>query len=158
MMSCSENKCCSFMMLLGRLCLCTIFILSGIGKFLQPDATSLYMAAKGMPLIPFFLYASAIIEVLGGVLLFFGLKTRWAAFILALYLIPVTAIFHSFWNTIPIESELQLIEFLKNLAIIGGLLYITATGAGKASLDYLFGTDTCKTVSPDKTVYPEQKP
>lgn len=131
-------------MLLGRLCICTIFILSGITKFLQPDATALYMAAKGFPMVSFFLYASAIVEVLGGALLFFGFKTRWSALLLALYLIPVTIIFHNFWNVIPLESELQLIHFLKNLAIFGGLLYITATGAGKVSLDYLFGTDTCK--------------
>ncbi len=144
MMSCSENTCCSFSMLLGRLCLCTIFILSGIGKFLHPDATSLYMAAKGMPLIPFFLYSSAILEVLGGALLLFGCKIRWTASIIALYLIPVTIIFHKFWGINPPESELQLIEFLKNLAIIGGLLYIAATGAGKLSIDYLFGTETCR--------------
>lgn len=152
MTSCSEYKCCSFLMLLGRLCIGTIFILTGIWKFLQPDPTALYMAIKGMPAISFFLYTSAIIEVLGGVLLFLGLKARWTALVLALYLIPVTIIFHNFWTPVlPLESQLQLINFLKNLAIFGGLLYVIATGAGKVSLDYLFGTDTCKVTKGQET-------
>lgn len=57
--------------------------------------------------------------------------------VLFLFLIPVTIIFHAFWNSIPAEVAPQMIDFLKNLAIIGGLLYIIASGPGKASIDYL---------------------
>ncbi|MBA3237810.1 MAG: DoxX family protein [Parachlamydiaceae bacterium] len=143
-------------MLLGRLCICTLFISAGIGKFLEPEPTAQYMAIKGMPLIPFFLYSAAILEVLGGVLLFFGLMTRWAVLGLALFLIPATLIFHNFWSAPPGEAEIELIMFFKNLAIFGGLLYIAATGAGKISLDYLFGIDTCKEIT-TQDVRPENK-
>lgn len=126
---------CSFTVLLGRLCLCAIFILSGIGKFLDHSTIAGYMAAKGMTMIPLFLYAAAIIEILGGLALLLGYKARCAAGILALYLIPVTLIFHDFWNLADGERQLQMIMFLKNLAIFGGLLYVVGCGAGKCACD-----------------------
>lgn len=132
---------CSFLMLLGRILLSIIFILSGIGKFMDPEGTSLYMASKGMPMIPFFLYSAAIIEVLGGAYLLFGLKTRLSAGILALFLIPVTLIFHDFWDSSPTEVANQMANFLKNLAIIGGLLYTVGCGAGKYSIDQLLNRE-----------------
>lgn len=131
----------SFLMLLGRICICIIFILAGIGKFMDPNAMSLYMASKGMPLIPFFLYASAIIEVVGGTFLLFGFKTRITALVLLLFLIPVTVIFHGFWDLAPPEVQQQMVEFLKNLAIFGGLLYTVGTGAGKFSIDHLINKE-----------------
>lgn len=127
---------CSFLLLLGRICLSILFLLSGIGKFMDPEATSLYMASKGMPMIPFFLYSAALLEVLGGAFLLFGLKTRLSAGVLALFLIPVTLIFHDFWDSPSTEVAEQMANFLKNLAIIGGLLYTVGCGAGKYSIDH----------------------
>ena len=119
----------------GRVAIATIFILAGIGKFLHPDAKSIYMASKGMIMIPFFLYSVAILEILGGLSLLIGYKTRWGALILMLFLIAATVIFHDFWNQGPVEAEMQKIHFLKNLAILGGLLYVMACGAGRWSID-----------------------
>lgn len=132
---------CSFLMVLGRICLSVIFLLSGIGKFMDPAGLSLYMASKGMPMIPFFLYTAALIEILGGVCLLLGIKTRIAALVLFLYLIPVTVIFHAFWDSPPAEVAAQMGNFLKNLAIMGGLLYAIANGAGKCSIDYFIDRD-----------------
>lgn len=125
----------SFLMLAGRIAIGAIFVLAGVGKFMDPAHTSAYMASKGMSMIPFFLYAAATLELLGGLALFLGWKARWGAVILALFLIPTTLIFHNFWIAEPAEKILQQIMFLKNLAIFGGLLYIIATGPGRLSID-----------------------
>ncbi len=128
---------CSLGLLLGRICLSAIFIISGIGKFMDPTGTAAYMTAKGMTMVPFFLYAAAIVEIIGGLAILLGLKARWGAALLLLYLIPLTYIFHDFWNLAAPANQLQIIFFLKNLAIFGGLLYVLCTGAGH------FGFDAC---------------
>lgn len=126
---------CSSMMFLGRICIAAIFILAGIGKFMDFDGTATYMASKGMTMIPLFLFGAATIEILGGLSLVLGYKTRLGAAILLLFLIPTTYIFHDFWNLEGAERTSQQIEFLKNLAIFGGLLYVIAVGAGRCACD-----------------------
>jgi putative oxidoreductase len=122
-------------MLLGRICLSIIFILSGVNKFMDPQGNAAYMAAKGMTMVPFFLYSAAILEVVAGLCLFLGLKARYAAGLLLLYLIPVTLLFHDYWNADAASRQLQMLFFFKNLAIFGGLLYAATWGAGGISLD-----------------------
>ena len=123
-------------MLLGRLALAAIFLYGGITKFFTADTTASFMAAEGMTNTTFFLYAAAILEILGATLLIFGWKTRWAALALLLFLIPVTYMFHDFWKIEdPVDRYLQTVNFLKNLGIAGGLLYLLSVGAGKWSVD-----------------------
>lgn len=129
------SHCCSFGLLLGRWCISIIFILSGVGKFLEYDATSQYMAAQGMTFVPFFLAIAALIEIIFGLSVFLGYKARLGALVLLLYLIPVTAIFHNFWFQEGDMSKLQMIMFMKNLAIFGGLVNLACTGPGGWSLD-----------------------
>lgn len=130
----------SFLTLIGRVCISVIFILSGIGKFMDYHSTAAYMAAQGMTMIPFFLYAAAIIEVVLGLALLVGWKTRWTALILALYLIPVTLVMHNFWAVEDAAGRtLQMINFLKNVAIFGGLLFIAGSGAGGCAIDSFCG-------------------
>jgi putative oxidoreductase len=121
--------------LLGRILLSVIFIVSGFGKIMDWSGTEQAMINHGMTLVPFFLTLTIIIELGCGLALLFGWHTRFAAFILFLYLIPVTLVFHPFWNfTGPAQRE-QMINFLKNLAIMGGLLEFSAVGAYALSLD-----------------------
>lgn len=123
-------------MFLGRLAIAAIFLFGGVSKFVGGEATSAYMAAKGMENVTFFLYAAAILEILGAILLIIGWKTRWIALLMLVFLGAVTYIFHDFWNVQePLERYTQTLNFLKNLGIGGGLLYILAVGAGKWSLD-----------------------
>ncbi len=126
---------CSMLMLLGRICLSIIFILAGMGKISGPEETAAYMIAKGMSMTHFFLYAAAAVEIIGGLSLLLGFKTRWGSLLLLLFLIPTTFIFHNFWNVGPEASKIEMIGFLKNLAIFGGLLYTLSVGPGKISLD-----------------------
>ena len=125
----------SFGMLLGRIALSAVFIIPGFIKIAGWDGYVQYMTAKGMTMVPLFLGLAILIEILGGLALFFGFKTRIVAALLLLYLIPVTGIFHDFWNGDD-PNKMQLFNFLKNLAIIGGLFYVTTIGAGRFSIDW----------------------
>jgi len=130
------NHLASLGMLLGRIAIAAIFILSGLGKFMDVEGTSAYMASKGLTMIPFFLYAAATLEILAGLALLIGFKTRWAALLLALFMIPLILLFHAFWEVEgPVARAAEMVAFLKDLAIFGGLLYIASVGPGKYALD-----------------------
>jgi len=87
------------------------------------------------------LYLSAVIELGGGLLMIAGLKARWAALIIFLWLIPVTLVFHfadynqAVQQRQAMNAMIQQIMFLKNLAMMGGLLLLAALGPGGLSLD-----------------------
>lgn len=119
----------------GRVLLSIIFIVSGLGKLPHFSAIAGMMASKGIPLASFALVVTLVIEIGIGLLLLTGLKVRYAAVILALWLVPVTLTFHNFWAFQGQEQQEQMVNFLKNLAIIGGLLVVAASsrGAGKLS-------------------------
>jgi putative oxidoreductase len=119
-----------YISLSGRILLSAIFLLSGINKFLNPQATQQYMADHGMGATGFFLICAMLIEVGAGLSLAFGFWTRTAALLLTLFMIPTTLIFHTNF-----EDPMQIIQFLKNVAMTGGLLYVYAYGPGPISVD-----------------------
>ena len=126
-------------LLAGRILLAYIFLLSGYGKITSFAGTAGYMAAKmGLAqdsmLINAMLAATILIELGGGLLILLGWQARWAATAIFLFLIPVTAVFHPVW-----ADAAEFNSFFKNLAIMGGLLYIAAFGPGAYSL----GKDKC---------------
>ncbi len=124
-----------FTPLVGRLILAAIFLVSGLGKIGNWGGTAGYMAAKGMPLVSLFLLGAIVIEVLGGASIVLGLKARLGALALIVFLIPVTLIFHNFWAFEGQAMQQQVIHFLKNLSILGGLLFVAVYGAGPVSID-----------------------
>ena len=117
-----------FLETVARFAMAAIFINSGVSKFLKWDETISYMQSEGMAeYTVYFLITAAAIEIFGGLFLALGYKARFAAAILALYLIPVTYTFHHFWDIqVPALAQLQMIQFMKNLAIFGGLLFVSA--------------------------------
>lgn len=121
--------------LAGRFLLSFIFIFSGYGKITGFAGTAAYMASKGMPMVPLFLVGAILVEFVGGILLLVGYRTRLVAALFFLFLIPTTLIFHNFWAADPASAQSQLINFMKNMAIMGGMLYVMAFGAGAYSLD-----------------------
>ena len=133
--------------LVGRILLAAIFVYSGLGKILHMSnfvgATSAHFANAGIPPILVYpgLYLSAVIELGGGLLMIAGLKARWAALIIFLWLIPVTLVFHfadynqAVQQRQALNAIIQQIMFLKNLAMMGGLLLLAALGPGSLSLD-----------------------
>ena len=92
------------------------------------------MASKGLPLAEVLLVLSILIELAGGLMLIAGWRARWAALALFLWLIPVTLVFHDFWGVDAEQMRNQLNHFLKNLCIMGGMLYVVAYGSGPFSL------------------------
>lgn len=122
-------------LLVGRILLALIFILSGWGKITGFEGTAGYMASKGLPMVEVLLVLSILVEFGGGLLIAVGFKARWAALAIFLFLIPVTLVFHAFWGIPDDQVRMQMIQFQKNLAIMGGMLYIVFNGAGRYSLD-----------------------
>lgn len=123
-----------FAPLLGRILIGQLFLLSGLGKIFAFNGTAGYMASKGLPMIPLLLVLTIVIEVGGGLMIIFGWRARLAAAILFLWLIPTTFIFHNFWGVPDAEKMAQQINFQKNLAIMGAMLFIYAFGSGPYSL------------------------
>ena len=124
-----------FGLLVGRILLAFIFILSGFGKMTGFAGTAGYMASKGLPMTEVLLVLTILIELGGGLLIAVGYRARWAALAIFLFLIPVTLVFHNFWAVEADQVRAQMIQFQKNLAIMGGMLYILFNGAGRYSLD-----------------------
>jgi len=125
----------SLAMFVGRIFLALLFVVSGVGKITGYAGTAAYMASKGLPLADFLLPMTILVELGGGLLLALGWKARWAAAALLLFLIPATLIFHQFWGIDPKLAQMQKIHFLKNVAIMGGMLMVLAIGAGAWSVD-----------------------
>jgi putative oxidoreductase len=112
----------------GRFLLSLIFIVSGFGKITAYSGTQAYMDSMGVPgaLLP----AVIILEVLGGLAITLGWKTRVTAFLLAGFSILSAALFHADFG-----DQMQTIMFMKNLAIAGGFLGLVASGPGSWALD-----------------------
>jgi putative oxidoreductase len=121
--------------LLGRILLAHIFLVSGAAKVFDWSGTEAQMAAKGIPLVPLLHVGALLCELGGGLALLAGYRARWAALALFLFLIPTTVLFHNFWAATPAEQIHQLDNFMKNLAIMGGLALVMAFGPGPISVD-----------------------
>jgi putative oxidoreductase len=119
-------------LLLGRVLLSAIFILSGLGKLPHFQAVAGMMAAKGLPLASVALVITLFIEIGGGLLVLTGYKAKYAALVIALWLIPVTLVFHHFWGIPADQQQDQMVNFLKNVAIMGGLLVLAFASPDKA--------------------------
>ncbi len=116
--------------LLARFCIAFIFLMNGLGKITNPSGTKQYMEQYGLPFTLLFLIGAIAVELLGGLSVLTGYKAKWGAFVLFLFLIPTTLIFHTEFS-----DQTQVIMFMKNLAIMGGLLLLVSHGPGKISLD-----------------------
>jgi putative oxidoreductase len=123
------------MALLGRLLIAAIFLMSGIAKLTDIPGTVAHMTGKGIPYADTLAIVAGIGEVAGGIAIAIGLLARLGAFGLFLYMIPTTLIFHAFWNHEGAERLPQMVNFMKNLAIMGGLATLVAFGAQRFSLD-----------------------
>jgi putative oxidoreductase len=119
----------------ARVLLALIFVVSGYEKISAFAASAAYMKSAGMPIAEVFLVPAILIELGGGLLLVFGYKTRLIALTLFFFLIPTTLIFHAFWSGPPDQAPMQAIQFQKNLAIMGGMLFVFFCGPGRWSLD-----------------------
>lgn len=119
--------------LMARLGAGAIFLISGVGKLAAWSGTKAFAGSKGVPTV--LLAAATALEILGAISVLTGWKARWGAAALVAFLVPVTLVFHNFWAYQGAEAQLQMIQFLKNVSIGGGLLAIFAAGPGALSVD-----------------------
>ncbi len=120
---------------IGRMLLPIVFIVAGVSKFVSIAGLTQFLTAKAIPQPLAVAYAVAAVEIVAGVMVLVGYKTRWAA--LALVVFTALAIFfaHDFWNMAGAEAIAQRGQALKNLAIMGGLLLVIVHGPGRYSVD-----------------------
>ncbi len=130
-------------LIIGRILLGLIFVVSGYGKIMNFEGTLGYMSAKGMPMVSLLLVGAIAVELSGGLSLILGLSPKWWALALFLFMIPTTLIFHQFWGLEAAESAMQQIHFLKNLAIMGGLLAVFSSGSSQPGLDHILCGRCC---------------
>jgi putative oxidoreductase len=118
----------SLITLSSRILISVIFLISGVFKVAAYSQMVGYATAVHLP-------APGVVELAGGLAVLAGFKTRIAAWVLFLYLIPVTFFFHNFWAAQGSAQQMQMVNFLKNAAIMGGMLVLAVNGAGAYSAD-----------------------
>jgi putative oxidoreductase len=128
-----ENKS-RYTNLVARILLGIVFLASGSMKIAAWSAVVGMAGAKGLPFPAFSISLAAAIEIAGALMLFLGYHARFAAIALFVFLIPTTLLFHNFWAAHGVEQQMQLVNFLKNLAIMGGLLLVAGQGSRPISI------------------------
>jgi len=123
-----------YIVLLGRVLFSFLFIFSGFGHFAGTGVA--YAAAQGVPAASIAVPLSGVIEMLGGLSILLGYKAKWGAWLVVVFLVPVTIMMHDFWNTTDqMMRQIQLVMFMKNFALLGGALLISYFDAGPLTLE-----------------------
>jgi len=119
---------------LGRFLFALIFVMSSFGHFSKQ--TIVYAAAQGVPLASLVVPFSGALALLGGLSILLGYRAKIGAWLIVLFLVPVSFSMHKFWGiTDPTTAQMQMIHFMKNMSMLGGALLISQFGAGPLSLD-----------------------
>jgi len=123
--------------LVGRIVMSWFFLSSGFGKLADEAAFSGFLAKRGVPAPSFMGWLGAIVEFGGGLLILLGIKIRYAATLMILFVIVATLISHRYWEFTGEAFGVQRTNFWKNVTIIGGFLFMYLAGAGRYSVDGL---------------------
>ncbi|HSE02460.1 MAG TPA: DoxX family protein [Burkholderiales bacterium] len=118
----------------GRIMITPLFLMSGYGKITGFAGTAANMGNAGLPFPEFLLVGAIAFELAGGLMVLLGWRARFGALLLAVFTIAATLVFHNFWAVEAAQFRGQLSQFMKNLAILGGLVYIMVAGSGPFSL------------------------
>ena len=119
---------------LGRFLFALIFLMAGANHFNKQ--TIGYAASQGVPLAAIVVPLSGVVAIAGGLLILLGYRAKLGAWLIVLFLVPVSLMMHKFWTvTDPMMAQIQMILFMKNVSMLGGALLITQFGAGPFSLD-----------------------
>ena len=129
-----EGDAVGFVALVGRVLYSSIFILAAFGHFSQQSIN--YAAQQGVPMAGLLVPLSGVLALAGGLSVLLGYQARIGAWLLVLFLVPVTVMMHNFWAVKdPMAAQMHQIMFMKNLSMLGGALLISHFGAGPLSLD-----------------------
>lgn len=122
-------------LLAGRILIAFIFLQSGYDKLFNFSKTAGLMASKGIPMAEVLLVPTIAILLVGGLMILVGWHARWGALALFLFMVPATLIFHPYWTFPEAQKLNQFHHFVKNVALMGAMLYIVALGSGAMSVD-----------------------
>jgi putative oxidoreductase len=122
-------------LLVGRILLSLVFLNAGYRKLMAVAGSAGYFGKLGFPMPEVLVWVAIAIELGGAILLIVGWKTRWAAWLLALFTLVATFAAHRFWEVDAAQYVNQMNHFMKNIAIIGGFIILAATGPGALSVD-----------------------
>lgn len=120
--------------LVGRILIAPLFLLSGFNKITGFSAVAATTAKAGLPFAEVVVVGAIVFELAGGLMVLLGWRARWGALLLAVFIVAATLMFHNFWSVDAAQYRGQLNHFMKNLAILGALVYIMAMGSGPFSL------------------------
>jgi putative oxidoreductase len=121
--------------LLGRIAIAALFLPAGLNKLMGVEGTTGYFTSLGLPAVAVLVWVVIAIEILGGLALILGYRTRVVAIGLAIFTLLASIAGHAFWAA-PVDAAfIQQLLFFKNIAVIGGLLVLASSGAGKFSID-----------------------
>jgi putative oxidoreductase len=123
-----------YVVLAGRIFFSLIFLMAAAGHFSR--ATIAYAASQGVPLAGIAVPLSGLIALAGGLSILLGYRAKLGAWLIVLFLVPVTLALHKFWAVSdPMMAQMQQAMFMKNLSMLGAALFISQMGAGPLSLD-----------------------
>lgn len=123
-----------YIVLLGRVLYSSIFIMANLFHFSRQSIE--HAASQGVPLASLLVPLSGVIGLAGGLSILVGYKAKWGAWLLVLFLVPVSVMMHKFWGLPdPQAAMMQQIMFMKNMSMLGAALMIAHFGAGPLSLD-----------------------
>jgi putative oxidoreductase len=120
---------------IARILLSALFLLSGFNKIAHFGASSQMIKGMGVPFASLATGIAILIEIGGAVAIIAGWKTKLAAWVQFVYLIPVTFMIHNFWASPAAMQQDQMVHFMKNLGIMGGLLILAGRGPGASAID-----------------------
>lgn len=122
--------------LAGRILFSLAFIMLGMGHVMSTKVMSPYAASMGVPAPTLAVVISGIMIISGGISIILGYKAKIGAILLVVFLVPVTFIMHAFWSIEdPMQSQMQMVMFLKNLSMLGGALMFYYFGTGPLSIE-----------------------
>jgi putative oxidoreductase len=123
-----------YLVVTGRFFYSLIFLMTVMSHF--SAATVAYAQSKGVPASSFLVPFSGILAILGALSIILGYKAKWGAWLIIIFLVPVTLMMHTFWKeTDPMQVQMQATNFMKNLSMFGAALLIAYFGSGPLSLD-----------------------
>src|SRR3954464_15950906 len=129
-------------LLIGRVAMASLFLPSGLMKAMNIQAFIYSVDGRGVPFSPILAPLGAAVEFLGGMALLLGVQVRFASVLLLVFTVLATAIAHRFWQYAPgAARQIQQISFFKNVAIVGGFVFLAAHGGGRYCLEQLWRRD-----------------
>lgn len=125
----------AYVSVVGRLLLALMFILSGFGKLGNIEGTAAFIASGGLPAPTLLAAAVGALELFGGLALVVGYRVRLVGLALGLFTMAASVVFHAYWSAPAAQQYVTQLLFMKNISVAGGMLLISALGAGPLSID-----------------------